>query len=60
MLKGLKALNLIIKQEQYVHFSQEIKNLKQNRDIVSPLKLLHPFLDDQGLLRVGGRLQNSL
>ncbi|KAL0838847.1 hypothetical protein ABMA28_016875 [Loxostege sticticalis] len=54
-----RALNLIIKQEQYVHFNQEIKNLKQNRDMVGPVKSLHPFLDDQGLLRVGGRLQNS-
>ena len=42
-------------------FSQEIKSLKSGKRVLrsSSLKLLNPFLDDQGLLRVGGRERHS-
>ncbi|XP_065079410.1 uncharacterized protein LOC135702307 [Ochlerotatus camptorhynchus] len=39
-------------------FATEIKALANHRPVPahSPLKLLHPFLDQQGIIRVGGRL----
>lgn len=42
-------------------FSQEIISLKSGKRVLrsSSLKLLNPFLDDHGLLRVGGREQHS-
>ena len=42
-------------------FPQEIKQLKSGKRVSrsSPLKLLNPFLDDEGLLRVGGREVHS-
>ncbi|XP_015437897.1 PREDICTED: uncharacterized protein LOC107193036 [Dufourea novaeangliae] len=42
-------------------FSKEISQLKAGKDLQSGSKLLllRPFLDDKGILRVGGRLQNS-
>ncbi|KAB0799070.1 hypothetical protein PPYR_06950 [Photinus pyralis] len=42
-------------------FSDEIRSLSRNKFVNKHSKLLklHPFLDDQGLLRVGGRLVNS-
>ncbi|XP_051167305.1 uncharacterized protein LOC127285366 [Leptopilina boulardi] len=42
-------------------FQSEIQSLKTNSQIAqkSKLKSLNPFLDNQGLLRVGGRLDNS-
>lgn len=53
------ALNKIIKIEQSQHFSAEIQSLLTNQPVQSNLKSLNPFLDGQGLLRVGGRLQNA-
>ena len=43
-------------------FSQEIKSLRSGKRVLrsSPLKLLNPFLDDQDLLRVGGRERHSM
>ena len=43
------------------HFSVEIKSLKGNATIPesSPLFTLHPFLDSDGLIQVGGRVQNA-
>ena len=42
-------------------FTQEIKDLMEQRKIasISSLKTLHSFIDKEGLLRVGGRLQQS-
>ncbi|XP_073967338.1 uncharacterized protein [Choristoneura fumiferana] len=49
----------IITSLQNVHFRQDIQNLK-NREPCSPtLQKLHPFLDEDGLIRVGGRLTNA-
>lgn len=50
---------LLIKQEQEVHFKEEIKSLNENKSLKSPLQSLHPFIDEMGLLRVGGRLHRS-
>lgn len=41
------------------NFSQEIKDLQSGKDVYrkSKIKDLNPFLDDKGMIRVGGRLQ---
>lgn len=54
-----RALYLIIKNEQSIHFQEEINLLKKNSNIKGSLKPLHPFLDQENLVRVGGRLENS-
>lgn len=47
---------------QAIHFAEEISALQAGRNLKNTSRLiqLHPFLDDRGLLRVGGRLQHSL
>ncbi|XP_078051828.1 uncharacterized protein LOC144477974, partial [Augochlora pura] len=46
---------------QRMHFAEEYRCLKNHRGIPakSDLRSLNPFLDDQGILRVGGRLENA-
>jgi len=45
---------------QQISYGQEIKDLEsQEVSTTSSLKTLHPFIDDKGILRVGGRLQQS-
>jgi hypothetical protein len=48
----------MVQQNSYV---QEIKDLMEQQEVAttSSLKTLHPFIDKKGLLRVGGRLQQS-
>lgn len=55
------AKQKIIKHEQQQHFSQEISNLKQGSKLQAKSKImnLNPFLDHNGILRVGGRLQHA-
>ncbi|CAG9124118.1 unnamed protein product, partial [Plutella xylostella] len=53
------ALLLLIKNEQEIYFKDDIAALRANRSVSSELKGLNPFLDVRGILRVGGRLQNS-
>lgn len=53
------ALHVIIKHEQSVHFTDELKSIQMGNCVRGPLKSLHPFLDKNGLLRTGGRLENS-
>lgn len=50
----------IIKYVQSNSYKPLIKTLKQNENISrkEPLKKLNPFLDSQGILRVGGRLSH--
>lgn len=50
---------LAVAQEQ--HFAKEIADLHKGGQLhkASPLIPLRPFLDDDGLIRVGGREQNS-
>ena len=42
-------------------YKQEIKDLVELQEVstTSSLKALHPFVDNEGILRVGGRLQQS-
>ena len=56
-----KAKNIIIKYVQESEFADEICNLKANRQIDNKSKLLslNPFLDEDGLLKVGGRLKHA-
>ncbi|XP_035218098.1 uncharacterized protein LOC118191410, partial [Stegodyphus dumicola] len=56
-----EAMKLIIKWIQFVFFHKDIKDLKNNSSLCpkSVLSSHFPFLDDDGVLRVGGRLQNS-
>ncbi|XP_077992825.1 uncharacterized protein LOC144446858 [Glandiceps talaboti] len=54
------AEKLWIKQIQMEKFADTITSLEKGQQTkIGPLKSLLPFLDDEGILRVGGRLQNS-
>ncbi|XP_059047666.1 uncharacterized protein LOC131843089 [Achroia grisella] len=55
------TLDTLIKMVQQEEFLEEINDLKQNRKIKKRSKLyfLSPYLDTDGLLRVGGRIQAS-
>ncbi|XP_076861369.1 uncharacterized protein LOC143514271 [Brachyhypopomus gauderio] len=52
---------IIIKTVQHEVYADENKCIQQGRDLPaqSPLKKLHPVLDAEGLLRVGGRISRS-
>ena len=56
-----EAEQVVIKTVQGESFTQELKNLKEKNCVPSgsPLRKLDCFIDEQGLLRVGGRLTNS-
>lgn len=56
-----KAKEIIVKYVQYQEFSKDIDYLQKNKkvDSKSTLLCLTPFLDQQGLLRVGGRIKHS-
>ena len=56
-----KAHNFVIKSCQNLEYSEEITILKQHRNLNSKSKILslNPFVDDDNMLRVGGRLRNS-
>ncbi|XP_055591098.1 uncharacterized protein LOC129743154 [Uranotaenia lowii] len=51
----------LVKLIQSEHYFNEIKHLKIHHIVPSKssLKLLNPFLDKNGIIRVGGRLNNS-
>lgn len=55
------TLYFFLRQSQRVHFNSEFKDLQNNRHISNQSKLvsLNPFLDDKGLICVGGRLEHS-
>lgn len=52
----------ILKITQSEAFSSDTKKLAQTKSVTasSQLRALNPFLDEQGLIRVGGRLKNSV
>ena len=51
---------LILRQVQLETFRPTIESLQNSRGTaLGPLRKLTPFIDEVGLLRVGGRLQNS-
>ena len=57
----IKADNYWISLSQKEHFSLEIESL-ENDSITSesgPLFMLHPFVDFNGMVPVGGRVQNT-
>ncbi|XP_076664982.1 uncharacterized protein LOC143367242 [Andrena cerasifolii] len=55
------AHNVIIKLLQRIHFLEELRCLakKRNAEIKGKLQRLSPFVDKDGILRVGGRLKHS-
>jgi len=54
------AHKILILAVQRIHFADIIKNVLTNRPVrTSSLASLSPFIDGEGLLRVGGRMQNS-
>ncbi|KAJ0177932.1 hypothetical protein K1T71_006805 [Dendrolimus kikuchii] len=54
------SLLLIIKFEQQKHFKSDILELQgRNQVLKGNLKGLCPFIDNKGLLRAGGRLENA-
>lgn len=65
MLSGLTLPELevarreIIKYSQQIHFPEDLKSLRDKGKLLhtSKLQQLHAFLDVNGILRVGGRLQ---
>jgi hypothetical protein len=56
-----QALTCCVKMVQHISYAQEMKDLIEQKEIASSssLKTLHTFIDKEGLLRVGGRLQQS-
>lgn len=56
-----KTLETLIKREQQFHYLKEILSLKRKVALGKDSKILNlnPFLDNDGILRVGGRLENS-
>jgi len=54
------AEQIIIKKEQAYQFGPELNSLNNNKEarISSQIFSLHPFIDQNQILRVGGRLQN--
>lgn len=56
-----KAEITIIKWTQAQEFPRGLRCLTEGRELPrkSPLRSLHPFIDTQGLIRVGGRLNNA-
>lgn len=55
-----QVLHRIIKYTQQIHFSDLYKQIHKRMDIVpSTMAQLAPFVDQVGLIRVGGRLRHS-
>lgn len=57
----ITSTNVLIKLAQQEYYYREITLLKNNKELYSKSNLisLAPFIDDIGILRVGGRLKNS-
>jgi hypothetical protein len=56
-----QALTCCVKMVQQISYTQEMKDLMEQQEVASTssLKTLHPFIDQESLLRVGQRLQQS-
>lgn len=56
-----ESLNSLIKMSQHYSFHQEIEQIMKLRNVSARSKLacLNPFLDENNILRVGGRLQHT-
>ncbi|XP_059062702.1 uncharacterized protein LOC131855445 [Achroia grisella] len=53
------ALMRIVKHVQNESFVNEILCLKSQKSLPKPFRKLNPFIDNQGILRVGGRISRS-
>lgn len=53
------STNTLCRIVQRKHFSHEISALQKQETCSSRISKLAPFLDNQGILRVGGRLKNA-
>lgn len=56
-----RSLHTLVKQHQTECFKDEIQLLLNNKQLPGKSRLvsLNPFLDEEGILRVGGRIQSS-
>ncbi|XP_011874449.1 PREDICTED: uncharacterized protein LOC105565671 [Vollenhovia emeryi] len=56
-----KALHLMVKLVQRQSFSEEYKELSRGKLVHSSSRIqsLNPYVDDEGIIRVGGRLKNA-
>lgn len=54
-----RACTSLVKCQQSVSFASEIALLSKGKSVPRQLLSLTPFLDTQGVMRVGGRLSNS-
>lgn len=56
-----KSVNVYIHLVQQNTFNDEVVALKRKLNVssTSKLRFLHPFIDENGILRVGGRLENA-
>ena len=54
-----QALTCCVKMVQHISYAQEMKDLLEHQEVsaTSSLKTLHPFIDQEGFLRMGGWLQ---
>ena len=60
LLELQAAETAIIKSVQHQYFKGEVGALKSTKPVVKSLTyILEPFLDKEGILRVGGRLKNA-
>ena len=55
------AETAVVRFVQRKHFKEELKALQSKGTVMkkSSIYLLEPFLDEEGILRVGGRLRNT-
>jgi len=53
------ALMIWIKCYQKTYFSSDIESIKENNNCSSAIRRLDPYLDNDGVLRVGGRIRHS-
>jgi hypothetical protein len=53
------AMNVLIKHTQRSAFEDTIRKLENTQQCAKPIQRLAPFLDQNGIIRVGGRLSNS-
>lgn len=54
-----QATTTILRVVQLESFQKDIASLQSQKDLTPSLRHLSPFIDEKGLLRVGGRLSNS-
>jgi transposase InsO family protein len=61
VLELRQAESVLLKHVQSVHYNEEVNDLSHGKVVnkSSPLRSLDPFLDQDGVLRVGGRFRQS-